>query len=158
MFQSYDHFFVFLSRFIIHFRNSSSFKYLVIQLITHYRDSLFRLRVWHARDTFATSSKKILDKVFLCHDVQTFWGWRGRGVYWFIHERAWGEHLPGTCDLYGIQLMKNTLIKRDVLLPFIENTKNEEIPLRSMFWRSMKRWSPMGDNSVALRFFFTRRK
>ena len=61
------------------------------------------------------------------------------GVYWFIHERAWGEHLPGKCDLYGIQLMKNTLIKRGVLLPFIENTKNEEIPLRSMFWRSMKR-------------------
>lgn len=49
--------------------------------------------------------------------------------------------------------MKNTLIKRGVLLPFIENTKNEEIPLRSMFWRSMKRWPPMDDNSVALRFF-----
>ena len=47
---------------------------------------------------------------------------------------------------------KNTLIKRGVLLPFIENTKKEGIPLRSMFWRSIKRWPPMGDNSVDLRF------
>ena len=27
----------------------------------------------------------------------------------------------------------------NVLLPFIENTKKEGIPLRSMFWRSIKR-------------------
>lgn len=35
--------------------------------------------MWHARDTFATSSKKILDKVFFCHDVQTLGGGGGGG-------------------------------------------------------------------------------